>query len=132
MSLGTLLQIYKNVLNLNRDCLNQKITELVENKIDESRPFSCMTFFVLNNNNNEQNVILLESKSGNSELIQNETNADGNQEKDCIDVTSTQMNKLENLILNSNGIDQKVTSVEPKFSTDEDVCTVDSNKPFSE
>ena len=61
-----------------------------------------------------------------------ETNAESKQEKDCIDDTSPKMDKLGNFILNSNNINQKVTSVEPKSSTNENLCTVDSNKLFSE
>ena len=63
-----------------------------------------------------------ESKFYKSKLIQNETNANDKQEN-CIDDISSKMDKLNNVILNNNNMDQNVTSVEPKSSTAEKKCT---------
>ena len=110
--------------------MESKITDIVVNKTDECRPLPFKTSFVLNTNKKPQQLTSQESKSY-SELIQNETNVEDNQEKDFIDVISSKMDKLDNVNLNSNNIDQKSKSVEPKSSTNEDLCTVDSNKHFS-
>ena len=83
-------------------------------------------------NDNSEAIVEISSDSDNLELIENETNAEDKQEKHCIDDISSKKDKLENFVLNSNYVDQKVTSVEPKSSTNEDLCTVDSNKPFTE